>query len=74
MFLILTATSHQVVIFRQVGKIYDIEEIIADCIVWSLYQNYGSLRVGHPSSPLTVMADMMKSSAPSHCSRVLPDA
>jgi hypothetical protein len=44
------------------------------CSVWSLYQNYGSLRVRHPSSPLTVMAYMIKSNTPNHCSRVLPDA
>jgi hypothetical protein len=37
------------------------------CSVWSLYQNYGSLRVGHPSSPLIVMAYMIKSIAPIHC-------
>jgi hypothetical protein len=48
--------------------------LTGDCSVWSLYQNYGSLRVGHPSSLLTVMAYMIKSSVPNHCSRVLPDA
>jgi hypothetical protein len=44
------------------------------CSVWSLYQNYRSLCVRHPSSPLTVMAYLIESSAPNHCSRGLPDA
>jgi hypothetical protein len=47
---------------------------LAGCGVWSLYQDYGSLRVRYQSSPLAVMAYEIQSSAPNHCSRVLPDA
>jgi hypothetical protein len=52
----------------------DVKEMVEAYSVWSLYQNYGSLRVGYPSSPLTVISYMIKSSAPNHCTRVLPDA
>jgi hypothetical protein len=45
-------------------------EVMADCSVWLLYQDYRSLRVRSPSSPLAVMAYEIKSSASNHCSRV----
>jgi hypothetical protein len=40
--------------------------------VWSLCHSSGSLRVGHPSSTLIVMAYETTSCAPNHCSRVFP--
>jgi hypothetical protein len=52
----------------------EFRRLAEQCSVWSLYQNYGSLRVRYPSSPLAVMAYKIKSNAPNHCSRVLPDA
>ena len=36
------------------------------CSVLSLYQDYWSLRVGYPSSQITVMAYFSKSCAPNH--------